>query len=128
MNNRHIHTDEEKQTMNGELDSTYWYNEDGEYEPDWEWYDRQDQQQQTRRTTMKTTYDPTPVEGYYYGIVKSNEAPTRVWTDRGDMPKGNKALCNDWFSIGDTKYNVHPFRFDLAGYPVRWKEPIVDEE
>ena len=33
--------------MNGELDSTYWYNEDGEYEPDWEWYDRQDRPEET---------------------------------------------------------------------------------
>ena len=69
---------------------------------------------------MTATYNPTPVEGYRDGIVVSDTAPDRVYTDRGDLPAGNKANDNSWFTIDGVHYNVHPHRRDLGGYPVRW--------
>ncbi len=71
-----------------------------------------------------TSYDPTPVEGYQLGIVASNERPKRVMTDRGDHPPGNRMLANDWFTIGTKRYNVHPYRSDFDGYPVRMIEEL----
>ena len=66
-----------------------------------------------------TTYSPTPVIGYSEGLIISDAKPTRIVThdddNRGDV-------SNDWFTIDNVRYNVHPFRNDLGGYPVRWRE------
>lgn len=69
---------------------------------------------------MTTTYNPRPVEGYREGVIVSDVAPERVMTDHGAYPPGNKLLGNDWFTIDGTHYNVHPYRTDFGGYPVRW--------
>ncbi len=76
------------------------------------------------------THDDTPILGYRDGIIfiTSNERPRRVMTDRGDLPKGNKQNANDWFTIGEMNFNVHPYRSDLKGYPVRWSSKFVDGE
>ena len=75
-------------------------------------------------------YDNTPVVGYPEGVIitSSDVRPRRVMTDRGDMPKGNKQNANDWFTIGDTHYNVHPYRRQFGGYPVRWSSSYIDGE
>jgi len=66
-------------------------------------------------------HDPAAVEGYPQGIIRSNDMPPfRHFTDRGDEPEGNLNNPNDWFEIGELFYNVHPYRADLGGYPVRW--------
>lgn len=70
-------------------------------------------------------YNATPIIGYGEGLITSDEPPKREWSDRGDMPKGNNALSNDWFTIESTRYNVHPYRKDLGGYPVRWIESVI---
>jgi hypothetical protein len=67
-------------------------------------------------------HDPVAVPGYSNGIIRSTSSPVREFTDRGDLPPGNKELANDWFTIGDKRYNVHPFRADFGGYPIRWIE------
>lgn len=79
--------------------------------------------------TTNPRYDSTPVVGYGEGLVISpDERPVTEYTDRGDMPPGNNANANSWFYIGERKYNVHPFRADLGGYPVRWSEAVAWEE
>lgn len=70
-------------------------------------------------------YDPTPVIGYSEGLIISDDPPVREFTDRGDLPKGNKANPNDWFYIETRRFNVHPFRSDLGGYPIRWIETVA---
>lgn len=74
------------------------------------------------------SYDDTPVVGYPEGIIVAspNIKPDREFTDRGDLPKGNKQNANDWFTIGDTRYNVHPYSHQFGGYPVRWIEAVID--
>lgn len=62
-----------------------------------------------------TTYDDKPVVGYSYGLIRSNKSPERITAN------GNS---NDWFILGNKRYNVHPHRADLGGYPVRWIEPV----
>lgn len=76
------------------------------------------------------SYDKTPVVGYPEGVILAspNIRPRRVMTDRGDMPKGNKQNANDWFTIGDTHYNVHPYVHRFNGYPVRWSSKFVEGE
>ena len=70
---------------------------------------------------MQTTYNNTPVKGYRDGLIISDTRPDRVIThyddNRGDV-------SNDWFTIDDRRYNVHPYRADLGGYPVRWSEAL----
>ncbi len=75
-----------------------------------------------------TTYDGTPITGYGAGLITSDTPPRRVMTDRGDLPKGNKQNPNDWFTIDDLHYNVHPFDKTLGGYPVRWISSYIDGE
>jgi hypothetical protein len=60
----------------------------------------------------KATYNPTPVPGYGDGLVKSTEAPFRYDN-------------NDWIQIGEHYFNVHPYRSDFDGYPVRWIEIYI---
>jgi len=67
-------------------------------------------------------YVSEAVEGYYLGIVRTKMKPFRHYTDLGSKPKGNRGLANDWFEIGGKFYNVHPYRVDFLGYPVRWIE------
>ena len=66
---------------------------------------------------MSIQYDSTPVIGYRDGLIKvtSNELPARITVGTNS---------NDWFYIGLRRYNVHPFRSDLGGYPVRWIEIV----
>ena len=66
---------------------------------------------------MTTRYDSTPVIGYSEGLViaPGRETPTRI------VVAGNPNL---WFYIDLRRYNVHPYREDLGGYPVRWSEAI----
>lgn len=59
--------------------------------------------------THENTYDSTPVIGYGDGLVKGQGAPSRIDN-------------NDWIVIGMFRFNVHPYRSDLGGYPVRWIE------
>ena len=66
-----------------------------------------------------THYNPAPVPGYSEGLVVSKDRPDRIIThyddNRGDV-------SNDWFTFLGKRYNVHPYRSDLGGYPVRWIE------
>ena len=63
---------------------------------------------------MTLLYSPVPVIGYSEGlIIAGNETPTRTYSER---------TSEDWFVINDYHFNVHPFRYDLGGYPVRWIE------
>lgn len=73
---------------------------------------------------MNAIYYPARIEGYSEGMIKANFNPTVERTDRGDLPKGNNQNINHWFTIGDTRYNVHGYRPDLHGYPVRWRETV----
>ena len=75
---------------------------------------------------MTVTFDSTPVVGYREGIVivTGNEVPERICTEHGGFAPGNRLNINDWFTIGESRYNVHPYRSDLGGYPVRWVEQI----
>ena len=61
-----------------------------------------------------TTYDPTPATGYGDGVVKGLVTPV-VRQDN-----------NDWIYLGELRFNVHPYRSDLGGYPVRWIETLND--
>lgn len=67
---------------------------------------------------------PDPIAGYHAGIIQSDKSPVTEYTDRGDQPAGNMQNGNDWFYINNSRYNVHPYRFDLNGYPVRWIETL----
>ena len=64
---------------------------------------------------MSTVYDSTPVVGYSDGVVHSTVSPERITIN------GNP---NDWFTIGDKRYNVHPYDSHIGGYPVRWIESL----
>ncbi len=57
-------------------------------------------------------YDATPVIGYGEGTVKSGRADSAVRRENN----------NDWITIGRFIFNVHPYRPDFGGYPVRWIE------
>lgn len=62
----------------------------------------------TKQSTA--TYKKSPVTGYPNGLViAENESP--IFSDN-----------NHWFYIGGLKINVHPYRRDLGGYPVRWTQ------
>ena len=61
-------------------------------------------------------YNSTPVTGYQDGIIVSDTAPRKIATS---LPDGARNI-NLWFTIETTHYNVHPYREDLRGYPVRW--------
>lgn len=56
-----------------------------------------------------TRYNPSPVIGYPCGLIISDSKPIRF-------------SSNNWFRFGGKQYNVHPYRDDLGGYPVRWIE------
>ncbi len=56
---------------------------------------------------MTVKYDPTPIVGYGEGLVTGDAVPVR---------EDN----NDWIYIGEYVFNVHPYRSDLKGWPVRW--------
>ncbi len=58
---------------------------------------------------MTTQYDSTPVIGYGDGLITSDRAPVQI---RNNLK----------FFIDGRVYDVHPFRKDLGGYPVRWHE------
>ncbi|MCK5496371.1 MAG: hypothetical protein KAI41_07675 [Hyphomicrobiaceae bacterium] len=59
--------------------------------------------------THETQYNPAPVIGYGDGLITGNASPVRLEN-------------NDWIFLGDFRFNVHPFRSDLGGWPVRWIE------
>lgn len=67
---------------------------------------------------MATTHDATPVTGYRDGIIISDTTPRREATKGGD---GRENL-NDWFYIDGQRFNVHPYRSDFGGWPIRWTE------
>jgi len=64
-----------------------------------------------------TIYNPEPVEGYDRGLIVTDTNPERIVEEGGNGP-----VSNDWFYLGTVRYNVHPYRRDLGGYPVRWFE------
>ena len=64
--------------------------------------------------THSTQYISTPVTGYGDGLITGNATPERI-------------ANNDWIVVGDFRFNVHPFRSDLGGYPVRWIETNDDD-
>ncbi len=70
---------------------------------------------------MTTTYHKEPVVGYGDGLIKSDESPEHTVEKFNDDRNDNH---NNWFTIGDTRYNVHPYRSDFGGYPVRWTESV----
>ena len=73
-------------------------------------------------TTENTQrHDPSPVTGYSHGLIISPSSPVREVTKTADG-RDNR---NDWFYINDQRFNVHPFRSDLGGYPVRWIETLA---
>lgn len=71
---------------------------------------------------MSIVYDANSIVGYGDGLIKSDELPAGEFTDRGDLPKGNRKNYNLWFYLDNKRYNVHPYRRDLCGWPVRWVE------
>jgi hypothetical protein len=77
---------------------------------------------------MNTRYDKTPVVGYGEGLVISDVAPIVCVTQFND---GRPENVSHWFRIeGATRaryFNVHPYRSDLGGYPVRWIENFPPE-
>jgi hypothetical protein len=63
---------------------------------------------------MAIRYDSTPVVGYGEGLVISDRK------EEADFPAID-ADGNNWMVIVDAvEFNVHPYREDLGGYPVRW--------
>lgn len=73
-------------------------------------------------------YDKTPVPGYRAGRILTDEKPVQVRTPN---PDGKASplydVVNDWFEIDGQYFNVHPYRSDLEGYPVRWIEQSAPE-
>jgi hypothetical protein len=63
--------------------------------------------------THSTQYISTPVIGYGDGLVTGQVTPSRIEN-------------NDWIVIGNFRFNVHPYRDDLGGFPVRWIETADD--
>ncbi len=70
-------------------------------------------------------YIETPVVGYSDGIIKPEpgQQPQRCYSYHAD----ERVNPNDWFCLdagagGITYFNVHPYRSDLGGYPVRWTQ------
>ena len=59
--------------------------------------------------THLNAYDNKAVIGYGDGLVTGPGTPSRIDN-------------NDWIVIGMFRFNVHPYRDDLGGYPVRWIE------
>ena len=66
---------------------------------------------------MSAHYDSMPVTGYSEGIVISDVAPISCTEHFNDNRASNTNL---YFKIGNQYFNVHPYRSDLGGYPVRW--------
>ena len=66
---------------------------------------------------MNIYYNATPIEGYGQGLIECDRdsEPTR-WTNV--LP--HATVPNDYFLIDGLYYNVHPYRADLKGCPVRW--------
>lgn len=48
--------------------------------------------------------------GYDDGLIVTEQEP--IMTPQGNLK----------FIVGDRIYDVHPFRSDLGGYPVRWSQ------
>ncbi len=71
---------------------------------------------------MTTRYDNKPVVGYSEGLIISDSKPEKEVTRYSDNRPDN---VNHWFTIGATRYNVHNYRSDLRGYPVRWFETVL---
>ena len=65
----------------------------------------------------RAVHNPTPVTGYSEGVVVSEVAPIACTETFDDDRHPN---TNHYFRIGDEFFNVHPYRSDLGGYPVRW--------
>lgn len=61
-------------------------------------------------------YSSDPVVGYSEGIIKASDPKIE------GMERPTRIDNNDWIIIGQFRFNVHPFRLDLGGYPVRWIE------
>lgn len=59
-------------------------------------------------------YAKESVIGYPDGMIK---------TRGGEKPITSKKL-NLYFIIGELAYDVHPYRSDLGGWPVRWSEKL----
>ena len=70
--------------------------------------------------TTTFTYDGEPVIGYGDGIVKADNSKGQGDEELIEQPR--RIDNNDWIVIGRFRFNVHPFRADLGGYPVRWIE------
>jgi hypothetical protein len=63
-----------------------------------------------------TTYDSTPIIGYSYGLIISDESPVKCVETFDDDRHDN---VNLYFEIDGKFYNVHPCTAD-GRYPVRW--------
>jgi len=80
---------------------------------------------------MTIRYRPEPVIGYSEGLIVTtcNEQPAQIRTPN---PDGKSSplhdVVDDWFYIGQRRYNVHPFRADLGGWPVRWHEQVSEHD
>lgn len=74
------------------------------------------------------TYKPTPVIGYPDGTIESDEQPIMVRTPNSDgKPSPMYDNVNYYFVIDDVFYNVHPFRSEFGGYPVRMFSDFTPE-
>jgi len=70
---------------------------------------------------MSTTYNSSPIVGYPEGRVISDVAPVACTEHFNDNRPSN---TNHYFRIegstGARYFNVHPYRTDIGGYPIRW--------
>lgn len=66
---------------------------------------------------MAIQYDNTPVIGYGEGLIKVTRGERPILTATG----------NRKFHLDGYEYDVHPYRSDLGGYPVRWREEIRND-
>ncbi|MEZ2310778.1 hypothetical protein AB6809_29460 [Paraburkholderia sp. RCC_158] len=51
-----------------------------------------------------------PCQGYGYGAVQN---PTDTYLD--------SSIGNRYAYLGDRVFDVHPYRDDVMGYPIRWE-------
>jgi len=75
-----------------------------------------------------STYDKTAVPGYRAGRIITDDKPVQIRTPNPDgKPSPLYDIVNDWFEVDGRYFNVHPYREDLGGYPVRWIEGSAPE-